>query len=103
MKIPKRFAESVSLEALAEGVFRCHGNAIRLATAAELLLDNGLYASCINTCRLAVEELAKAHLLTQGASYKNSDRSKWAWIWASFTNHKEKLRIIEYELSWPSH
>jgi AbiV family abortive infection protein len=63
MKIPKGFAESLSIEALAEGVFRCHANAIRLATAAELLLDNGLYASRINSCRLAVEELAKSHLL----------------------------------------
>ena len=58
---------------------------------------------CINACRLAVEELAKSHLLTQGASYKDSDTEKWRWIWDSFTDHREKLRVIEYELHWPAY
>jgi hypothetical protein len=47
-----------------------------------------------------------AHLLVVKAvlliRVKDSDRSRWAWMWASFADHREKLRIIEYELSWPS-
>ncbi len=103
MKIPRDYDRPISLEALAAGVCRCYKNAFKLAAQAQHLLDAGFFEGCINACRLAVEELSKSHLLTQGASYKDSDTQKWAWLWSAFRDHREKLRIIEYEIHWPKY
>lgn len=88
---------------MVEGVYRCHGNAENFAVQAEVLFTAGCFAGCVNACRLAVEELAKSHLLTLAASFKETETEKWRWLWAAFTDHREKLRVIEYEVHWPAY
>jgi AbiV family abortive infection protein len=97
------FCYVVPIPELAKGHCLAVANARRLIVEGELLLKSGGYLSAINQFRLAVEELAKAHLISQASTFKETDTEKWKWFWAAFNDHREKLRIIEYEFHWESY
>ena len=103
MKIPNKFNQPVSLEVLAQGICACEENARRLIADAEVLIKSGGFLSAINLLRLAIEEMAKDHLLWQGATYGNQSSAEWEWLWDAFESHKEKLRAVEYEIHWASY
>lgn len=90
----------ISLEELARGHCLAVGNADRLIKDGEVLINEGRYLSAINLFRLASEELAKAHMITNAAVFDESDQKEWNWFWNSFSDHREKLRILEYEFHW---
>jgi len=97
------FDQVVPIPELAKGHCLAVENARRLIADGELLLSKGSYLSAINHFRLAVEELAKAHLITNAAVFKATDSEKWKWFWRAFNDHREKLRIIEYEFHWKNY
>ena len=90
--------KAVPLEELARGHCLAVKNAYRLIKDGEVLLNDGRYLSAINLFRLASEELAKAHMITNAAVFEESDQKGWGWFWRSFTDHREKLKILEHEL-----
>ncbi len=94
------FDRPLPIRELARGHCLSVANADRLIRDGEILLNLGRYLSAINEFRLAVEELAKAHLMTQASKFRSSDAEKWKWFWKAFDDHREKLRIIEYEFHW---
>jgi AbiV family abortive infection protein len=47
--------------------------------------------------RMAVEEIAKAHLITQAAAFHDPESDKWRWFWSAFYEHTEKLKLLEHE------
>ena len=94
------FDYAVPVAELARGHCLAVANARRLILDGELLLNSGSFLSAISQFRLAVEELAKAHLITNASVFKTTDTEKWKWFWSAFDNHREKLRIIEYEFHW---
>ena len=96
----KKNAQFIPLEILAEGHCKSIENAKRLLEEGKILINHHRYVGAINSFRLATEELAKAHLITQATKYKEDDEDKWEWFWNAFSSHKEKLRLLEYELSW---
>lgn len=103
MKIPKNFDKPVSLKVIAEGICLCERNAFRLIQDAEILINAERFLSAINLLRLAVEEMAKEHILWQSATYGNLPSTKWQWLWTAFSDHREKIRVIEYEIHWPTY
>ena len=103
MRCPKNYNESVPLESLAEGHCKSIENARRLIDDGEILIKCGRYLAAINSIMLAIEELAKAHLIDQAIAFNDNDKDKWKWFWNSFHRHKEKLRLLEYEFHWKSY
>ena len=101
MKTPKNYDEEVPLDTLADGYCKSINNARRLIEDGEILINIGRYLSALNSFRLAIEELAKAHLINQAVLFDESD--KWKWFWSAFHDHREKIRILEYEFHWPSY
>lgn len=92
--------EPLTLEELANGHCLAVANAFRLIQDGEVLLEAKKWLSAINLFKLASEELAKAHIITQASVFDESDSEKWEWFWRSLSDHREKLRILEYELHW---
>jgi AbiV family abortive infection protein len=103
MKVPSKFNEPVNTDILAEGICACYDNAERLTEEAEILINAGKFLGAFNSLCLAEEELIKTHLLTQGVTYENKEKDKWKWLWKSFYDHREKIRILEYEFHWSSY
>ena len=85
---------------LAKGYLFCRDNSYRLIREAEYLFSNGFFLSTINHCRLANEEIAKSILIWNASSYLDSENGKWNWFYKSLTDHKEKLRVLEYSVHW---
>ena len=94
------FDRPLPIRELARGHCLSVANADRLIRDGEMLLSSGRFLSAINEFRLAVEELAKAHLMTQPSTLRSTDADKWKWFWSAFDDHREKLRIIENEFHW---
>jgi AbiV family abortive infection protein len=103
MKTPRNYYEAVFLEILADGYCKSINNARRLIDDGEILVKCGRFLPAINSFRLAVEELAKAHLINQAVVFDEDDKDKWKWFWKTFHNHKKKIRLLEHEFHWPSY
>jgi AbiV family abortive infection protein len=103
MKCPKNYDKPVSLVTLAKGHCKSVENARRLIDDSEILIKCGRYLSAINSIMLAIEELAKANLIDQAITFNENDKDKWKWFWNSFHSHKEKLRLLEYQVHWNSY
>ena len=95
--------EPIALDKLAQGHCLAVRNAYRLSEDGEALLKAKRWLSAINLFKLASEELAKVHMITQAASYEASNKEGWEWFRKSFNDHREKLRVLEYELHWNSY
>lgn len=100
MKIPSKYNKPLSIDQLVSGIMACYDNYIRLFEDGKILFEEKRFLSCISVARLAAEELIKSHLLFQGATYKDDEVEQWQWMWRSFSDHREKLRILEYEFHW---
>ncbi len=94
------YKKFVPIKELAKGHCLAVENAYRLVQDGEVLLNGQRYLSAINLFRLACEELAKAHIITQAICYSEDDEKQWDWFWFAFSDHREKLRILEYEFHW---
>lgn len=103
MKTPGNYDEAISLEILADGYCKCIINARRLIKEGEVLINCRRFIAAIDFFRLAVEELAKAHLINQAVVFDEDDKDKWRWFWRAFHDHKEKIRLLELEFHWPSY
>jgi AbiV family abortive infection protein len=99
----KKINKPISLELLAEGYCRSIENAQRLIDDGEILFKCSRYLAAINSFRLAIEEMAKAHLINQAIAYDENAKDKWMWFWNAFHSHSEKLKLLEYELHWNSY
>ena len=94
MKPPRNYSMAVSLEMLANGYCKSIKNAERLIKDSEILINFSRYLSAINSLRLAIEELAKAHLINNAVLFEEDDNDKWKWFWKAFHCHREKIRIL---------
>lgn len=92
--------KSIPLKELAKGYCLAVSNACRLVDDGGMLLREERYLSAINLFRLAAEEFAKAHIITNAAVISETDQEKWVWFYDSIHNHREKLRVLEYVLHW---
>jgi len=102
MKISSKCSKPISTEELSKGYCKSFYNAVRLIEDGGILLRNDRFLSALNCFRLGLEELAKAHLVINASTFNESDEEKWEWFWKAFSDHKEKGRILEYELHWKS-
>ena len=93
----------ISKNELARGFIYCRDNSERLIKDAEILYNYGSYLSAISNCRLGNEETAKALMIWSASTYKDDELDKWDWFYRSLFDHKEKLRVLEYQLHWESY
>lgn len=96
MKVNK----ALSLPELAKGYIYCRDNSERLIKDAIILNNYGSYLSSIGNCRIANEEIAKAIIIWSASTYNINDVEKWDWFYKAMTDHKEKLRVLEFHLHW---
>ncbi|MHA1372439.1 MAG: AbiV family abortive infection protein, partial [Promethearchaeota archaeon] len=97
-----KYSQPVSIDELSKGFCKSYHNAVRLIEDGEILLKTKRYLSALNCFRLGLEELSKAHLIIQAATFDADDEMKWKWFWDVFKDHKKKTRLLEYELHWES-
>jgi AbiV family abortive infection protein len=103
MRSRSKLENPLSLDALAEGYCKSIWNAKRLIDDGEILIKCERYLGAINSFRLAIEEMAKAHLINQAAIFDEQESDKWKWFWTAFRRHAEKLKLLEYEFHWKSY
>lgn len=103
MKTPKNYNKAISLKILTDGYCKSINNARRLIDDGEILIKCGRFLTAINCFRLAVEELAKAILIMEVVVFDKDDKDEWKWFWRAFHSHKEKIRLLERKLHWPSY
>lgn len=94
----EKLNKPVSLELLVEGYCKSIENAKRLIDDGKILFKCSRYLAAINSFRLAIEEMAKAHLINQAVAFDENAKEKWKWFWNAFHSHSEKLKLLEYEL-----
>lgn len=80
MRNRKKFENPLSLNALAEGYCKSIENAKRLIDDGEILVKCNRFLGAISSFRLAIEEMAKAHLINQAAIFDEHNSDKWKWF-----------------------
>jgi AbiV family abortive infection protein len=82
----KDYQESISLDILANEHCKAVSNARCLIDDATLLIRNDRFLSALDFLCLAIEELAKAHLITRAVVFDAGDVDKWQWLRLAFHN-----------------
>jgi AbiV family abortive infection protein len=96
-------SKSIPIKELAKGHCLAVENACRLVEDGEVLLNCKRPLTAINLFLLAYEEFSKAHIISQSVLFSEDDVEKWTWFWKAFRDHREKLRVLQYEFHWSNY
>ena len=89
---------SIDLDELSQAYCLAVANSYRLVEDAEKLFGNRRFLAAVASCKNAVEELLKAHLISKAVLFDENDAEKWDWFWDVFPDRLKKLNFLETEI-----